>query len=164
MSKLDTIGQCQQLFFAVQEGQLAAIAGGELHDRNGRLMWFSHGFFHALEILDLKKSLGYVVGDDRAIFAKKQRTPLAVATVSDTALHVAFHREPNGACGDSEFPSALGAAVHHDFGSAQEDLGPFRAEIRVVQKRTSAIEQVRHISDRPGPGGFAWRVFNEHRT
>ena len=69
VSKLDTIGQCQELFFAVQKGQLAAIARGEFHDGNGRLMWFPHGFLHALEILDLKESLGQVVGDDRAIFA-----------------------------------------------------------------------------------------------
>ena len=69
MSKLDTIGQCQELFFAVQKGQLAAIARGEFHDGNGRFMWFLHGFLHDLEILDLKESLGQVVGDDRAIFA-----------------------------------------------------------------------------------------------
>ena len=69
VSKLDTIGQCQELFFAVQEGQLAAIAGGEFHDRNGRFTRVFHRFFHALEILDLKESLGQVVGDDRAIFA-----------------------------------------------------------------------------------------------
>ena len=69
MSKLDTIGQCQELFFAVQKGQLAAIAGGEFHDRNGRFMWFPHGFLNDLEILDLKESLGQIVGDDRAIFA-----------------------------------------------------------------------------------------------
>ena len=51
VSKRDLIRDAQEFIFAVQEGQLAAVAGGEFHDRDGRLFqgfaYFFLSFSHA---------------------------------------------------------------------------------------------------------------------
>ena len=95
---LDLAGQREQLVLAVQQGQLAAVAGGELPDRQlgpGRAR--SSGSITAP--CTSSGTARPVVAEHRAVDAQEVLAQLAVAAQADAALHVALHRQPQPLAG-----------------------------------------------------------------
>ena len=84
---LHLLGDREQFVLAVQQRQLAAVAGGELPHRQRRC---AH-----LQLLDPQQRLGDVVADDRPVAAQQQRAELAVPAPADPALHVPFKGHAN---------------------------------------------------------------------
>ena len=64
-----------------------------------------------------------------------------MTAVTDTALHVAFHGDPDRVRGDAEFQCASSAVVHHDFRATDKDAGICGFEGGVEGSGEAAIEQ-----------------------
>ena len=86
---LDLAGDRQQLVLAVEQGQLAAVTGRELPDREPRQARGAHSWRTASEWLHP------LPGEHRAVRAHERRSQLAVSALRDGALHVALHRHPD---------------------------------------------------------------------
>ena len=108
---LHLLGQRQQLVLAVQQGQLASVAGGELPHREA---WASHSSSTS------RSGRRHVVTDHRTVPAQQQRAELAVPAPADAALHVALQRHPDVGRRHPLVEQGLGAEPHHRLRAAQE--------------------------------------------
>src|SRR5208337_4402825 len=77
------VGDGQQLVFAVQERQLAAVAGGEFPDRKPGL--FFQG--HESDLPPLEPVHDRIVAKDRTVLADEEGPPLAVPAQAQAAFH-----------------------------------------------------------------------------
>ncbi len=110
-------GQGQQLVLAVEQAELAAVAGRELPDRELGLA--DAGHVTAPVIASQRLDLVVAVRPARR-GRSAARAELAVAAEADAALHVALHRDVDALSGGRPRVRARGREAHHHLGPAQQ--------------------------------------------
>ena len=133
---VDLAGEREQLVLAVEQRELAAVAGGELPDGEGRLR------VHSSRTASRGSSSAQRV--DRPVAADQGRAELAVAAPAEPAAHVALHREVDPLRRDARLQQGLDREPHHDLRPDDERGGGRRVEAR-------GRDQLRNDADLAAP-------------
>ncbi len=136
---LDLAGEREQLVLAVEQRQLAAVARGELPDRELRLSG------HSSRTSSQGSATSYRV--DGAVAADQRRAELAVAAMAEAATHVPLQRQVDPPGRDAAFEERFQGEAHHDLRPADERDRRGRIE-------AGGRNELRYDSDLPGPAGL----------